>query len=180
MASPFQMWPGPEVKRKRQLPGGLTGNALVSGVVAAIVAGVISFWVAHYQDQDAARQARAAQQAAAATQLEASATTYYNDTFAIYDHGFCRGLNKNMPICLTAAPSMTIYFADEATFDADRLNVSDAKVSALALQMTAYSNGATLPVTAATATLAGHNFVEMKTAYQQLVSLCGQIIQGQQ
>ena len=43
MAPPWQMWPGPQVKQKRKLPGGLTGNALLTGVISAVVAGVISF-----------------------------------------------------------------------------------------------------------------------------------------
>jgi hypothetical protein len=45
----------PKLRRRRA--GGLTSNALVTGVVAAIVAGLISFAIAHYQDQDATRQA---------------------------------------------------------------------------------------------------------------------------
>jgi hypothetical protein len=35
-------------RKRRSLPRGLTGNALVSGVVSAIVAGAISLAVAHY------------------------------------------------------------------------------------------------------------------------------------
>ncbi len=52
MAPPWEI-----PKPRRRLPGGLTGNALISGVVAALVAGAISFTIAHYQSQDAARQA---------------------------------------------------------------------------------------------------------------------------
>ena len=34
-------------KTRKKIPWGLTGNALVTSVVAALVSGVISFYVAH-------------------------------------------------------------------------------------------------------------------------------------
>ncbi len=64
-------------KRRRSLPGGLTGNALFTGIISAVVAGVISFYVAHWQSRDAARQAIASQQVAVTVQLEAAANTFY-------------------------------------------------------------------------------------------------------
>jgi len=116
------------------LSGGLTGNALISGVVSAIVAGVISLVIAHNQDQDAVRQAVARQQASAAAQLEAAATTFYRDADNLYvNRSDCGG--QSAPICMVTPPSITTYFSDQAIFNADRLNVSDPKASALVIQL---------------------------------------------
>ena len=60
----------------RRFPGGLTGNALLSGIIAAIVSGLISFYVVHWQSQAAARQAVTSQQVAAAVQLQSAAETF--------------------------------------------------------------------------------------------------------
>jgi len=57
MAPPWEI-----AKSIRRLPGGLTGNALVTALISAIVSGVISFFVAHQQAQDSARQAVTGQQ----------------------------------------------------------------------------------------------------------------------
>ena len=76
-----EQWHRPDRGRSETFPGGWTGNALVSGVVSAIVAGIISFMVTHYQ-------AISGQQATAITQLESSATTYYNATIAIGDYEY--------------------------------------------------------------------------------------------
>lgn len=175
MAPPWQMWPPPEVKRRRRLPGGLTGNALVSGVVSAVVAGAISFGVAHQQSQDSARQAVAGQQASAAAQLEAAATTFYRDAQNLYvSRSSCDG--KGAPTCMVTPPSLTTYFSDQAAFNADQLNVSDSKASALARQLSGYVQETLSSVGDPQKSSTFDN--DMGNSYYELVTRCGQIIQS--
>ena len=74
-------WPPP---RKSRWNRALGNNALVASVVSAIVAGVISFFIAHWQDQDAARQAHAAQAADGASQVESAAQDFYDAAESLY------------------------------------------------------------------------------------------------
>jgi hypothetical protein len=173
MAPPWQM-----PKPRRRLQGGLTGNALVSAVIAAIVSGVISFAVAHYQDQDSARQAVTGEQVSAALQLEAAATTFYQATNAIYEKRItgCGSGVRNAPICLIEPPDYTTYATYENAFNAVRANVSDGVASIYAGQIATYGLDALINV----GTAAGGAYQnEMNFAYQELITRCGQIIQGQ-
>lgn len=157
---------------QRNLPGGWTGNALVSGVVSAIVAGIISFMVTHYQ-------AISGQQATAITQLESSATTYYNATIAIgeYESG-CP--NKS---CSFTRPNDSTYANDQSMFEADVANISDPKVKQLAKQlesgmigMAGFAGDHSRQGQAQM----GKSTNEAEEAYADLITRCGQIIQGQQ
>ena len=64
---------------------GSTNNAVVAGIVSAIVAGTISFLVAYYQSDDAARQAVFGQQAQVASQMETAAAVYYDTIMNDYN-----------------------------------------------------------------------------------------------
>lgn len=75
--------PGPKPKRKWDF---LTNNAVVAGIVSAIVAGAISLMVAHDQIQDTHRQANASQQAAVADRIETDASRLYRDGLMVADH----------------------------------------------------------------------------------------------
>ena len=76
MVQPSPTWPGPEVKQRRKLPCGVTGNALRQrprgGDRSLRHSGSGS---AYYQDQDSARQD--GQEAPAAVQLETDAKPVY-------------------------------------------------------------------------------------------------------
>ena len=59
-----------DAKAETQAPRGNNGQRLITGVVSAIIAGVVSFYVAHWQSQDAARQAIASQRVLEVIQLK--------------------------------------------------------------------------------------------------------------
>jgi hypothetical protein len=166
----------PTPRRSRSLPGGLTSNALVSGVVAAVVSGVISFGVARYQTQDANREALAGQQATAVVQLETSSSAFWEDTNSAYTYLSCNSRHDKSPACQEEASSVTIFFSVATAFNAARLNVSDAKASALAAQMaTLGHNTIFTPVHVS----AAQALINMTAVYKELITRCGQIIQGQ-
>src|ERR1700745_107701 len=129
MAPPWQM-----PKRRGRL-GGWTGNPLAHGVISVFLAGVLSFSVARWQSEYAAKQATAGQQAAVAVQLETAATTFFEDTRALYASRAtdCETLTHNH--CLLPPPSDSTFIDDEDVLYADRLNISDPKASALTGQL---------------------------------------------
>jgi hypothetical protein len=163
MAPPWEM---PKVRRRRA--GGLTSNALVTGIVAAIVAGVISFAIAHYQDEDATRQAMSAQRASAALQLETAATGFYQVTFDLWP-----SCEKNPGVCL----ENNAYAAAEFTFNAARNNISDAQASALARQL---ANSSTNALIMAGSRSSSTYLNQVGETYGELIARCGQLVQGQQ
>jgi hypothetical protein len=71
-----------------QAPHGLTSNALLVAVASALIAAVVSFFVAHWQSQDAARQAVAAQQVQEVIQLETAAETFDQTAYSAYANGW--------------------------------------------------------------------------------------------
>ena len=156
----------PKVTRRRT--GGLTSNALVSTVVAAIVAGGISFAIAHYQDQDAARQAMSAQRASTALQLETAATGFYQATFDLWP-----SCEKNPGGCL----ENTAFHAAEITFNAAVSNVSDPRASALALQL---DNSSTNALTTAESRSSSTYLNQVGETYGELIARCAQLVQNQQ
>jgi hypothetical protein len=163
MAPPWEM---PKVRQRRT--GGLASNALVSGVVAAIVGGGIAFAIAHYQDQDAANQTMSAQRASAAIQLETAANGFYQVTFDLWP-----SCEKNPSGCL----ENNAYMAAEITFNAARRNISDPSASALAQQL-AYSSMNAL--TTAESRSASAYLNQVGETYGELIVRCGQLVQAQQ
>jgi hypothetical protein len=98
--SPGKTRPG---GRKRTIPGGLTGNALVTGIICAALSGVISFVVARWQAGDAERQASASQQVTATVQLETDARAFVQEADQlIYVRRSCSGPAATRPDCKTA------------------------------------------------------------------------------
>ena len=162
MAPPWEM---PKVRRGRT--GGLTSNALVSGVVAAIVGGGLSFAIAHYQDQDAASQTLSAQRASAAVQLETAATGFYQATFDLWP-----SCAKNAGECL----DNNAYVAAEITFNAARGNISDPRAAALALQL---ANSSTTALAMAESRSSSTYLNQVGQTYGELITRCGQLVQGQ-
>jgi type II secretory pathway pseudopilin PulG len=157
--------------KKRGLLGGLTGNALISGIISAVVAGVISLIVANYQDQAAARQVASGQQATAVVQLEAAANTFYQGTVTLLNSCY-----KKPALCPNEA-YLSPWNTYQATFNASRSNVSDPQAGRLAGQ---------LDDDAATAIeYAGFDestalswFNKMAVTYQQLIARCGQLVRN--
>lgn len=156
----------------------MTGNALVSGIVAAIVAGVISFGIAHYQSQDAARQAQAAQVADGASQVESVAAGFYEAAESLYAARkqciiqFRPG--KVPPGC----PASDIAFLNsQAALGTAFANTSDQQIHSL---LSVFIRDA-LDALAELGTPQGSaSYNKMTVGYYQLVTRCGQLIQGQQ
>jgi hypothetical protein len=143
---------------------GLTSNAAVSALLAAIVSGAVSFGVAHQQDQDAATQVISQQRVAEALQLETAATGLYEATFNLWSNCV-----KNGDACLDN-PS---YKEAVVAFVAARVNFSDPRASALALlladESTAALDGAGNGASTASLTPVGQT-------YEQLMARCGQFV----
>ena len=140
----------------------------MSGVVAAIVAGAISFGVARYQDQSATQLATSAQRALAAEQLETAATSFYEATFGLWP-----SCEKNPRTCLYN----NAYVAIENTFNAARTNVSDRRASALALQL---ADSSTAVLATAEPTSFSTNLNQVGVTYGELIARCGQLVLAQQ
>jgi hypothetical protein len=154
--------------RQHRLKRALGNNALVAGVISAIVAGVITLLITHYQDRDAATQTRSAEQTTAVLQLEVAATTLDRATMNLL--GNC---STDPGLCADPPSS---YFADQETFDTERANVADPAAGNLSLQLENYADDA---ITLNGMSGDGVNVTGMITAYQQLITRCGQLIQSQ-
>jgi hypothetical protein len=141
-----------------------SGNALVAGVVSAIVAGSISLLVTHVQDNDSASQAAAGQQVQAAQTLEADANSFYEYTTEIYNfQRQCAGPHNSWQGC--AAEAMQVYqnyTAVVTTFAAAGSNIADRTAARLASQMAGLSGGL---ISASSATDASKLWNEMVTIY---------------
>lgn len=145
----------------------LWNNALVAGLVSAIVAGAISLLAVRFQDQDTTAQERSAAQVAAITQLETAATNFDQATLSLWESCDTHPENCSGP--------PTSYFATETIFDADRANVTDPAADNLAAEM---ENDANNAITLRAMTRSSFDLTEMVTAFQQLIARCGQLIQG--
>jgi hypothetical protein len=161
---------------------GLTNNALVAGVVSAFVAGIISLVVSllvtHFQDQSAASQARSAQQALAAEQLEAAASNLYSTTQNVYNFQLkCVGTNETWTACASLAPDLRSYSAALTTFAAIVANVGDPAAAELANQFSKESTGST--VAAPSAAKGERMWNALVTTYVDLIARCGQLIRAQ-
>jgi hypothetical protein len=155
-------WGMPKARRSRL--GALTNNPVFTTLLAAVVALITAFLVAHYQDQDAARQAVSAQRATAALQLETAATGFYQATFDLWP-----SCQKNPSVCL----ENSAYAGALETFRAAISNVSDPSASALAKQLI---NSSTNALTAT----GSSSLNDVGGDYGQLLNRCGQLVQGQQ
>jgi len=165
-------------KPKRRMPGGLTSNALVSGVVAAIVAGAISFGVAHYQDQDAASQALSAEQASAVVQLQAAANSFYLAANGVWN--MCIGITRGS--CLHKVIADAAWQSATTELAADRTDISDPAAARLAARLSSLGNGVieyAVGNGTGPAETEDIDLSEMGDTLGQLITRCGQLIQGQ-
>jgi ethanolamine ammonia-lyase small subunit len=162
-------------KARRRLPGGLTGNALFTGVISAIVAGVISFYVAHWQSQDAVRQAIASEQVQEVTQLEADARTFDQDAYSAYLSGW-QCAHKITSACKTAEASTVVgspLISAQDALTADMNNISDSAVRTDAANLLDQVTGALAEEGSENGTAA---WWAAGRAYAHLLIRCGQLI----
>jgi hypothetical protein len=171
MAPPWQM---PKARRGR--PGWIAGNALVTGIICAILAGVISFYVARWQSQDAAKQAVASQQAQELVRVETDATTLYQVAYGVYVSrrecvagiaSACNQTDNN----LASSPLLSAEFA----LGADVTNISDA---AARLDEENLQRSMSDALSSAGTSQGYAAWLNMGTAYDRLLTRCGQLIQA--
>lgn len=155
-----------------------SGNALIAGVVSAVVAGGISLLVTHVQDRDSASQASASQQVQAAQSLEADANSFYEYTTDIYNfQRQCAGPYNTWRGCAAEAVQVyPNYNAVMSNFVAASSNVTDQAAEKFANQMASESAGLIATQSESDASNLGN---EMVTAFSQLIPRCGQLIQSQ-
>jgi hypothetical protein len=165
-----------------QAPKGFTNNALLSAIVSVIIAGVISFVVAHWQSQDAARQAVTAQQVQEVLQLETAAETFDQAAYSAYADGWqcahrvasaCQQEQVSVPGSTSAIDS-PLSSAQNALI-ADMNNVSDPAVRTDASNLVDQVQGALTEDGSQQGTTAWTNASE---AYAHLLIRCGQLIKG--
>jgi len=162
--------------KRKDKERGLTNNALVAGVVSAVVAGVISLLVTHFQDRSAESQAHSAQQASAAEQLEAAASSLYSATQNVYN--FQRGCvspNVTWKLCAAQAPYMSSFSAAFTAFGPAVANEGDPQAGRLANQ---FSTEAAATVGAADAAHGEQSWNNFLNTYVDLIARCGQLIRG--
>jgi hypothetical protein len=166
----------PARPRKSRLPGGLSGHALLTGVVCVVLAGIISFFVARWQSQDAASQAHAAQVADGASQVESAAESFYDTAEALYTaRRQCAAAEHSAgtvpPGC---PPSVVALINSEAVLGAAYSNTADPETLSLlrAFSLAAHDD------LAQAGDLRGGPYApdKMTSAYYALVARCGQLI----
>jgi hypothetical protein len=162
---------------EKQPGGGLTGNALFTGVICAVIAAVVSFFIAHWQSQDAARQAVAEQQEQEVIQLRTDAMAYDQAALIAFESG-SRCAGKVASACKKADASYAIgsplvIAQDALVADVDGISDAEARTDATSFVVKvteALAEDETKQGTAAWDTAS--------RAYSRLLSRCGQIIQG--
>lgn len=168
-----------ESEQPRRNLGSFTGNALASGVISALVAGVIAFFVASYQVHSADRQAIAGEQAQAAAQLQAAARTLYDAASAVrpFD-STCKGSADGLNLLCTyrVDPAGTPPIKNDLEiYGTDQANVSDPVVSRLAAQLLIAAES----FMHATTSEEFQDYGQLQDAYDALIARCGQIVKGQ-
>ena len=169
-ASPAEKIPQ---KTRKKLLRGLTGNALTTSVVAALVSGVTSFYVAHWQSQDALRQAVISQQVQQLIKLEADAQSFDAAVYTEYSIALeCRKGSASACNQVTG-PSGDKMVNAEVTLDIDKGNISDTFIrkdidTLIDTGLAAASPGSTNE----------NSYVVEANAYFNLTARCGRLIQG--
>jgi hypothetical protein len=170
--------PAPKPRRKRDF---FTTSALGIAIVSAVVSGVISFLVAHYQSQGSARQATATQQVQEVIQLEADIKTLYLAAIELdtaYDN--CIRIPKASRSAACSAANIdnleNPLIKDQANVDADLPGISDDQVRGEAFRFE------TTMLKVANAILSNDNnldWIDAFSQYESILTRCGQLIQGQ-
>lgn len=154
---------------------GLTQNALVTGIIAAVVSGVIAFAVAHYQSQDSAAQARRSQDIAGLTQVESAATGFFQAAVSLYQvRSRClRSETVNTPGCPASTQD---FIGSENVLNTALSNVREQNIIRLSQQMFAASADWLSSATKAEIVVVNNR---LEDAYLELVFRCGQLIKEQ-
>ena len=163
-------------KPRHGLPGGLTGNALLTAVIAAIVSGAIAFGIASWQARDAASQAHAVQVADGAAQVETAAQGYYNAAQSLYAarRQCIRQTHQGGEVPPGCPASDTAFLTAQAVLSAAYANTSDVKAHRL---LAAFDMDVHNDLEQLAGGIAGFP-TRMTDAYYALVARCGQLIQG--
>lgn len=138
---------------------------------------MLSYLVARQQSQDAARQAASGQQVQAVIQLEADAKALY----VLADRTYIARREcvdaQVAAACKQVETSIsdTPFISDDMTLGADLANVSDAAVRKDAISFDEDAHDAIADAGTSQGNAARTN---MSNAYADLLTRCGQIIQG--
>lgn len=170
--------PGPHnPKGIRENLGGLAANALVSGVVSAIVGGLIAFYVANWQSQDSAKQAAASVQIQQIAQLEEAAETLLIDSNSMSEYANkCPSKGVDSLTCVNKAPGYNDFMTNIDVLAADTHNVTDVRMKHYALAMLQTAQGMVFDVTAQARL---DDRIKELINYNKLIDRCGQLVRGQ-
>jgi len=170
---PEDAWkPVAQPSKKTRLPGRLTGNALITGIICVLLSGTISFFVARWQAQDINKQASAAQQVTAILQLERDAGTFTQEASQLIHNRLQCDAQATPSASCKQARSIPVYddpmISLQLALSADIANISDtiARNDAYKLEddaVNAYVN------------ISGPGFgalVDMPSAYAALINRC--------
>lgn len=170
----------PQQPRRRTLPE-WTSNPLAVALIAAVVAGVVSFLVASYQSHTSAKQALGGQQAAAAIQLQTDATAYYKD-ITVYEYTYLCKSDKNCSsqgVISEGNPYEATSTVDKYDLNGAIDNMSDKSVITLADNFLKAANNLLSSDLSQLLPRVKLND-KFSDAYRELMIRCGQIIQGRQ
>jgi hypothetical protein len=172
-------------QRRFRLPGGLTGNALVTALISAVVSGIISYFIAHQQAEDSARQAVTGQQVQQIIELEADVRTFYAAAGTYYHvRALCGSLPASSAIpeeCKSKGsvldnPMTKALLDSEDTLSTDLANISDP----VATKDTGILEGyVTVALYNAANNQGGVAWGKAEAEYSIVIMRCGQLIQGQ-
>lgn len=160
--------------------GFLANNVVIAGIVSAITAGTMSFFIAKYQSQDAGRQALAGQQISVAIQLESAATSLWQASAATVEHGY-RYAKLDGPCIIPTAPSYNTLLTEREIFWNDRINMDDGQASYWSLEFYDYAIGMAYDAESKSPKQAGRLNPDEAAAlkgYSELIARCGQLIRG--
>jgi Tfp pilus assembly protein PilV len=153
-----------------------TGNPLAVALVAAVVAGVVSLGVNHFQNQDTARQAVSSQQTQELLQMQKTADTIDQDAQNVAIYAFrCSFKGKKWATCIFDAPDYFKLEADSDTLGTISDSTSDQQADSLALKLSTETEA----LMSSTSFDAGIKALGGVTNAQlDLDSRCGLLIQG--
>lgn len=171
--------PAPKPRRKRDF---FTSSTLGIAIISAVVSGVISFLVAHYQSQDSARQATATQQVQEVIQLEADVKAYYSDVVDISNaYVNCTRVPRasRSAACIPANLNNLEdpLIKAQANIDADLPSISDDQVrgAAYRFEMAVLKQANAILSNKAN----DSDWIDVFSQYESILERCGQLIQGQ-
>jgi hypothetical protein len=121
----------------------VASSPLVVALISAIVAGVVSFAVARYQNEASRGQAVSSQQTQELLRMEQSGDTLYEDAQNIAISAIkCSFKGQEWSTCFFINPEFTKYLVDIDAFSTTIQNVSDQQADKIAEQIAGKAAGA--------------------------------------